>query len=104
MKQVVWTPEARLDVVHLHGFLAENDTRAADRALNSITLAVSSLATHPQLGRTFSDDDPEYREILIPFGRSGYMAVYRFDGNKIVILAVRHQSKVGYTDNNGDQS
>ena len=37
------------------------------------------------------------REWLIDFGQSGYVALYRYDGIKTIILAVRHQKEVGYS-------
>jgi len=40
--------------------------------------------------------NPEYREWLINFGDSGYIVLYRYDGNTVVILAVRHQKEAGY--------
>lgn len=38
----------------------------------------------------------EYRESLINFGGSGYVARYRFDGDTVIILAVRHQKEGGH--------
>ena len=38
---------------------------------------------------------PEFREWLISFGDSGYVALYRFDGEEAVILAIRHQREAG---------
>ena len=35
--------------------------------------------------------EPEYREWLIEFGDSGYVALYRVETEIIAILAVRHQ-------------
>jgi plasmid stabilization system protein ParE len=40
--------------------------------------------------------EPEYREWLIEFGHSGYVALYRYDGQTAVILAVRHQRELEY--------
>jgi plasmid stabilization system protein ParE len=40
--------------------------------------------------------DPEYREWIIEFGESGYIALYRYAGGTAVILAVRHQRELGY--------
>lgn len=40
--------------------------------------------------------EPEYREWMIAFGDSGYVALYRYDGQTAVIVAVRHQREVGY--------
>jgi plasmid stabilization system protein ParE len=38
----------------------------------------------------------DYREWTIDFGDSGYVARYRFDGEGVTILAVRHQKEIGY--------
>ena len=40
--------------------------------------------------------DPEYREKLIDFGNSGYVVLYRLDGETVALLAVRHQKEAGY--------
>jgi hypothetical protein len=40
--------------------------------------------------------EPQYRELLIDFGDSGYVTRYRFDGEVVTILAMRHQKEVGY--------
>jgi plasmid stabilization system protein ParE len=37
----------------------------------------------------------EYREWIIDFGESGYVARYRLDSSGVTILAVRHQKEVG---------
>jgi plasmid stabilization system protein ParE len=38
--------------------------------------------------------EPEYREWLIDFGHSDYVAMYRLEGDQVVILAVRHQREL----------
>jgi hypothetical protein len=38
----------------------------------------------------------EFREWPVDFGGSGYVAMYRLDGDRAVILAVRHQTEAGY--------
>jgi ParE toxin of type II toxin-antitoxin system, parDE len=40
--------------------------------------------------------EPAFREWLIDFGDSGYVALYRLDGETAAILAVRHQKEAGY--------
>lgn len=39
---------------------------------------------------------PEYRELLIDFGDSGYIALYRHVGDQVTVLALRHQREAGY--------
>lgn len=37
-----------------------------------------------------------YREWVIDFGNSGYVALYRVDEETITLLAVRHQRELGF--------
>jgi hypothetical protein len=37
----------------------------------------------------------EFREWLIQFGDGGYVALYRYDGSTVVVLAVRHGREAG---------
>ena len=37
-----------------------------------------------------------FREWLIPFGDSGYVVIYRLEGDLAVVLVVRHQREAGY--------
>jgi plasmid stabilization system protein ParE len=38
----------------------------------------------------------EFREWVIDFGDSGYVARYRISSDGVTILAVRHQREVGF--------
>ena len=69
---------------------------AAKRAVKAIRDGVKVVAQQPGMGRPVQDMEPQYREWLIDFGDSGYIALYRYDGQTAVILAVRHQKEVGY--------
>jgi plasmid stabilization system protein ParE len=40
--------------------------------------------------------EPEYRELIIGFGHYGYVALYRLDGDAVVVVAIRHQLEAGY--------
>ena len=72
------------------------NTDAAKRAVKSIRDGVKIMAMQPGVGRPVDDMDPEYREWLIDFGDSGYVALYHYTGEEAVIVAVRHQKEVGY--------
>ena len=96
MSRLIWSPSALLDVQRLHCFLAEKNIDAAKRAVKAIRDGVKIIAQQPGVGRLTEDMEPEYREWLIDFGDSGYVVLYRFDGQTAVILAVRHQREIGY--------
>ena len=95
MPRLIWTPAALRDVRRLYRFLEEQNIDAARRAVKAIRDGMKIIAVQPGIGRPAGDMEPEYREWLIDFGDSGYVALYRYDGDKAVILAVRHQREVG---------
>ncbi|MCK7581265.1 MAG: type II toxin-antitoxin system RelE/ParE family toxin [Chromatiales bacterium] len=64
--------------------------------VKSVREAVKVIAHQPGIGRPVEDMEPEHREWLIDFGDSGYVALYRYDGQTAVLLAVRHQREAGY--------
>ncbi len=78
-------------------FLAEKNSNASKRASQAIGYHFSLLETGPEIGRPL-DDIPEIRELIIPFGESGYVALYRIEQkiDSVYILAFRHQKEAGY--------
>jgi plasmid stabilization system protein ParE len=96
MPRLIWSPPALLDVQRAYRFLAEKNTGAARRAVKAIRSGVKVIAQHPEIGRPLEETEPEYREWPIDFGGSGYVALYRYDGQTAVIVAVRHQKEAGY--------
>lgn len=96
MPRLIWSPAALLDVQRLNRFLAEKNADAAKRAIKKIRDGVKVIARHPQIGRPAEEMDPEYRELLIDFGDSGYVALYRHEGDLVTVLALRHQKEAGY--------
>ncbi|MHA6685782.1 type II toxin-antitoxin system RelE/ParE family toxin [Mesorhizobium sp. A556] len=78
-------------------FLATKNPLAARRAAAAIANPFLLLETHPDIGRPHPDE-PGLREFLIPFGATGYAALYRFvpAENSVFILAFRHQKEAGY--------
>lgn len=96
MPRLIWSPPALADVQRLFRFLAQKDEAAASRAIKTIRTGVKLLAHQPEAGRPVEDMDPAFREWLIDFGSSGYIALYRFDGDTATIFAVRHQKETGY--------
>lgn len=96
MPRLIWSPAALLDVQRLYRFLAPKNADAARRAVKTIRESVQILPLQPGIGRPAQDMEPEYREWLIDFGQSGYVALYRFDGQTALIVAVRHQKELNY--------
>ena len=80
----------------MHAFLKPKNPAAATRAVKAIRQGVRLLAAHPEAGHRVHDTKPEFREWPIGFGDSGYVALYRYEGGDVVILAVRHAREAGY--------
>jgi plasmid stabilization system protein ParE/predicted transcriptional regulator len=89
-------PTGIADLARLHAFLAPKNRAAASRAIRTIRQGVKALATHPDMGRPAEGMAPHFREWFIPFGSSGYLALYRHEGELVAILAVRHGKEAGY--------
>ncbi len=98
MPRLIWSPPALQDVQRLYRFLAIQSTEAAQKTVKTIREGVKVLALQPGMGRPAEEMSPEFREWLIDFGHSGYVILYHFEDDAVMILAVRHQKEVGYKD------
>lgn len=96
MPRLIWSTAALVSVQRLYRFLAAANPTAAQRAVQAIRAGVSILAAHPQVGRVVDDMDEAFRDWPVDFGNSGYVVRYRFDGEQVTILAVRHQREAGF--------
>lgn len=96
MPRLIWSQPALLDVQRLYHFLAPKNSDAAKRAVKAVRQAVEVLGHQPSIGRPVEDMPDEFREWVIDFGDSGYVARYRVDVDEVTILAVRHQKEVGF--------
>ena len=98
---VRYSAGARDDLIRLYQHLLDRAStvealEVAERALNAITMAVDSLARSPFIYRK-AGQSPFLRELLIPFGHSGYVALFEIeDASTVTILAVRHQLEDDY--------
>ncbi len=97
MAQVVYSGNALADLERAFEFLAEHDPDAAIAAATVIREAVQILARHPLIGRTLAG---ELRELVISYGRTGYVALYRFlpAQDRIRILAIEHQRELDFPE------
>ena len=96
MPQLIWSPQALLDVQRLYRFLAPKNQDAAKRAVTAIRQSVNVLSLQPGMGRPVEGMDNEFRDWIIDFGDSGYVARYRPEAEKVIILAVRHLKEAGF--------
>ncbi|MBK6613267.1 type II toxin-antitoxin system RelE/ParE family toxin [Ottowia sp.] len=96
MPRLIWSRPALLDVQRLYRFLVSRNPDAARRAVKAMRHGVRVLGLQPGVGRPIDDMPDEFREWIIDFGDSGYVARYHIDPDAVTILAVRHQKEVGF--------
>ncbi|HJV62826.1 MAG TPA: type II toxin-antitoxin system RelE/ParE family toxin [Albitalea sp.] len=97
------TREAEDDLERLFDFVLERElTRAAgdltvaEQVIAAIQAGIATLRTSPFTCRK-AGDSPFLRELIIPFGASGYVALFEIvDPTDVVIAAIRHQREDDY--------
>ena len=96
------SPTAETDLERLFEFLLDQaeTNEALDRAQAAIE-AIRAAARHRLAITPYSfrkaAQNPAQRELIIPFGGTGYVALYEIvSTSKVVVLAVRHQREEDY--------
>lgn len=94
MSRLLLAPRAWRDIERLVEFLLESQPDEAGKTGELIVSGLSILENHPLVGRAVEHG---LRELLISRGRSGYVALYRYDlaGDTVLVLALRHQREAG---------
>jgi plasmid stabilization system protein ParE len=98
---VRYSARAREDLIRLYEYRLHRaktieDLELAERALGVIVNAIDGLGRSPFIYRK-AGSSPFLRELLIPFGNSGFVALFEIeDAATITILAVRHQLEDDY--------
>ncbi len=93
MSQVIFSPSAIRDLERLREFLRLKNPAAAKRASAAMIKMILLLEHQPLIGRPCEDFGTGYRELIIGFGDSGYLATYRYLDNTVTILTIRHQKE-----------
>lgn len=62
--------------------------------MSSIRIALDLLPGNPFAGRKV--DSPFVRELIISFGKTGYVALYEVGPDEITVSAIRHQLESDY--------
>ena len=93
--QVVYSRNAIANLERAFDLLAMNDPEVAGAAGKAIQSAIEALVQHPLIGRPV---EGRPRELVISFGRTGYVALYRFvpARDEVRVLALRHQRELDY--------
>ncbi|WKB55482.1 type II toxin-antitoxin system RelE/ParE family toxin [Eleftheria terrae] len=97
------TREAAEDLERLFEFVLERelareagDLDLAEQALHAIKAGIETLRASPFTCRK-AGDSPFLRELVIPFGHAGYVALFEIvDDKTVLVAAVRHQREDDY--------
>lgn len=97
MPRLIITEGAVLGLERCWHFLEAKNPLAAQRAGQAIERQLAILEINPEIGRPV-EDIAVLRELVIGFGDSGYVALYRSDleNDVVYVLAFRHQKEAGY--------
>ena len=95
MPRLQFATRAFEDLDRLTDFLLD---RAPELAAETVPLILGGLRTlkdHPLIGRPVEAD---LRELLISRGRTGYIALYRYNpaNDVVLVLRVRHQRELHF--------
>jgi plasmid stabilization system protein ParE len=97
------TRDAEADLERLFDFVLERelarvngDLELAEQSLDAIRSGVATLKASPFTCRKVGQS-PFVRELIIPFGHSGYVALFEiFGATDVIVSAVRHQLEDDY--------
>ncbi len=97
------TRDAEADLDRLFDFLVERklprdggDLYLPDQAIAALRAGIATLKSSPFTCRK-AGNSPFLRELIIPFGRSGCVALFEIeDDSTVAVVAVRHQLEDDY--------
>jgi plasmid stabilization system protein ParE len=95
MATLAYTRNFQKDLDRLIDFLLANHPEDAVGLTDIILDALGILQDHPEIGRPLR---PPLRELVISRGKSGYLALYRYNtvSDQVIVQRIRHQRESGY--------
>ena len=96
MVEVVYSRHAFADLERLADFFVKDAPKAAIAGADIIRDGIEILERHPFVGRPCEEG---LRELLISYGKSGYVALYSYEQPQdvVLVLAIRRQRETGYS-------
>ena len=93
-RKVIYSDNALDDIDRLYQFLYYKNPNAANRAVQVIRRKIDELTVFPYIGKKVKGSNVR-RDLIIPFGKTGYIARYRIFSEELLILAIKHQLELG---------
>jgi plasmid stabilization system protein ParE len=99
--EVRLSAEAVQDLNRLYSHLLERAETVegfdrAQQAIDEIRAAVRGSLSRSPFSYRKAANSPLRREFVIPFGNSGYVALYDIYPDRVIVVAVRHQLEDDY--------
>jgi plasmid stabilization system protein ParE len=85
--QLIWAPEALLDLSGHFEFLQERNPEAAGKAAQAIREAGFGIAQSPYRGTLLTDGSGR-RKLRVAFGKNGYVIHYLVEDSTILIVRI----------------
>ncbi|MBB3612840.1 type II toxin-antitoxin system RelE/ParE family toxin [Rhizobium sp. BK602] len=76
--------------------MQRKNAAAAKKASTRIIQMIQMLSSQPDMGRPAEESLQGLRELVVKFGRDGYVVLYRHIGDEVLIAAIRHGREDGY--------
>ena len=94
MAQVAYSAQSLDHIERAFELIRDTGPSATGRAVAAIHSAIAGLEIHPLIGRRLQG---ELRELVISYGRTGFVALYRFEilRDKVYVLAICRQRELG---------
>jgi plasmid stabilization system protein ParE len=89
--QIVWTRRSQQQIRHAYEHISKESLQTASKVMEAIVIAVNKAAGNPAYynpDKCKKNNDGSYRA----FEKHRYRVSYRFTGNVIRVLRVRHTS------------
>jgi addiction module RelE/StbE family toxin len=96
MPSIRLTQGALRDLERMRTFLRSKNAAAAKKASTKIIQTIQMLSNQPDMGRPAEDSHQGLRELIVKFGRDGYVVLYQYIGEEVLIAAIRHGREDGY--------
>lgn len=97
MPQIKYTEQIRNDFERLSTFLEINAPEKVSEAMETIFDKFDLLLTFPEMGSPVASKKiNNLRKLFIPYGQSGYVALYSYDSDDdlITLQSIRHSREL----------
>lgn len=100
MPQVVLTENFNNDITRLSAFLKNTSPASLPNMMRDVFASIKQLEEFPELGKQAENFEKyDFRELVIPFGKNNYLALYRYDklNDLVYVVAIKHSRELQFS-------